>query len=1046
MARIHLIVPYFGEFLNYFQLFLNSLRCNPLVKIHLFTDIDIRNYEIPNNLRVVHFTLSEFRQRMSKFLLKHFNEKVEENEIVSFYRKLCDYKVTYPLFFEDEMTEIPASDFIGYGDLDVIYGNLEKFLDLEADAIGVHHGHFTAYRNLPVYKFLFLQIPNYVSRCKDSNAQFIDELDFHNLLTSLISSRGGKICWLKKSLCDIIPACHYYLFPNFDFTRYKRNFRSNTNIEKNIHYLEYTKGCITAHYDDKTTEEVSYLHLQKHEMKLEVDITSTMYFINETSFLEEAPRVKEVIPRHVFLTWKSKDFPPLMKASVEALKSQNPKFKFSFFDNDDCERFLSEHYPKEVLLAFRRLIPGAYKADLWRLCVLYKYGGIYLDIKFQCINGFQLSSLLDREYFATDGTFLENGIAYDSVYNAIIVCKKKSEYLLRGIVNIVRNVQEGFYGNSPYIITGPHLMGKCHHFAKLEKHYPIKFVLTDTADYVEMNGKGILKGYSGYRQEIPPQNKSYYRHAWDLRKVFDESISYQLDLSLYSERIQKYWFQMNGKVNLHVPCHPEAKEKTRLFLEAMMGQKKYNVYYYGSEDFPCSIRIQTSNFYESFLQMAYHPRMDVICLAFSHRELPTIPDVHRYSVFEFSVDYNDSHAPYKAYPSRVAADKNNGRHYHFFVPPYLQAEKYSLRKDDEEVTIGFIGKNPPSDIFLEVSKQFPTVTFIVSCSTKFAVNPNIKYYSGFDFLQKCSALLLPYSDSLLSCQEALEAQACGIPVIAPDWGVFPEIIKQKETGLLCHTIADYCYGVDLVLRRRFNSEYIRNRILKRHSLSTYQEKISVAIETFLDLWRAEKRGWFSPDSHLRQENQEDKIFTDIYTKNLWQCGSGTGSKVSATEIYREFLQKYMKEHNIKSVVDYGCGDWQFSCLIDWTGIDYTGYDIVEHLVKINQRKYGTENIKFEHFTGQEIKDVDLIICKDVLQHCEQPIVARTLAMFQRHAKRILVTNDYGQQCNREIKNGQWTELDIRKYPFCIDSRILLEYTVPCIPGLPDSHKAVFELL
>ena len=52
------------------------------------------------------------------------------------------------------------------------------------------------------------------------------------------------------------------------------------------------------------------------------------------------------------------------------------------FHDQDCRAFIEREYPPEVLMAYDRLIPTAFKADLWRYCVLYKYGGAYLDVKY----------------------------------------------------------------------------------------------------------------------------------------------------------------------------------------------------------------------------------------------------------------------------------------------------------------------------------------------------------------------------------------------------------------------------------------------------------------------------------------------------------------------------------------------------------------------------------------------------------------------------------------------------------------------------------------
>ena len=53
------------------------------------------------------------------------------------------------------------------------------------------------------------------------------------------------------------------------------------------------------------------------------------------------------------------------------------------FHDQDCRAFIESEYPPDVLMAYDRLIPTAFKADLWRYCILYKYGGAYLDVKYK---------------------------------------------------------------------------------------------------------------------------------------------------------------------------------------------------------------------------------------------------------------------------------------------------------------------------------------------------------------------------------------------------------------------------------------------------------------------------------------------------------------------------------------------------------------------------------------------------------------------------------------------------------------------------------------
>src|SRR5882762_4435764 len=87
-------------------------------------------------------------------------------------------------------------------------------------------------------------------------------------------------------------------------------------------------------------------------------------------------------------------------------------------------------------------------------------------------------------------------------------------------------------------------------------------------------------------------------------------------------------------------------------------------------------------------------------------------------------------------------------------------------------------------------------------------------------------------------------------------------------------------------------------------------------------------------------------FEEIYAQNAWGFGSGHGSLPAATKGYRTFLTQFLKQNSIKSVVDFGSGDWQFSRLIDWSGIEYLGLETVPPLTKKNEQTYGTPHIRF----------------------------------------------------------------------------------------------------
>ena len=161
-----------------------------------------------------------------------------------------------------------------------------------------------------------------------------------------------------------------------------------------------------------------------------------------------------IFPLTIYQTWHTKRLPPKMRERVELLKRQNPRFEHRLFDDADCRAFIRDHFRPDVLDAYDALIPGAYKADLWRCCVLYIHGGIYLDIKFACVNGFRLIELTEQNHFVLDR------MPPLSIYNAVMACQKGHPLLWLAIRKIVENVADRFYGSSPLEPTGPLMLGK----------------------------------------------------------------------------------------------------------------------------------------------------------------------------------------------------------------------------------------------------------------------------------------------------------------------------------------------------------------------------------------------------------------------------------------------------------------------------------------------------------------------------------------------------------------------------------------------------------
>jgi len=225
------------------------------------------------------------------------------------------------------------------------------------------------------------------------------------------------------------------------------------------------------------------------------------------------------IPLIIFQTWITSNLPPKMLKTVNKLKATNPEFEHRLFDDNDIRAFLTEYFNPDVLFAFNKLVPGAFRADLWRYCVLYIYGGIYLDIKYEPINNFKFLDIIDKEYVTLDRNHFGGALG---IYNGFIIAKPNNDIFLKLINKVIENVKSKFYGCNALQVTGPTLMGQImfpnKRFNEMCNSFNMKYS-TDGMGII-FKDKRILQQYSEYRKEQSALPKSNYQLLWERRGIY----------------------------------------------------------------------------------------------------------------------------------------------------------------------------------------------------------------------------------------------------------------------------------------------------------------------------------------------------------------------------------------------------------------------------------------------------------------------------------------------------------------------------------------------
>ena len=237
------------------------------------------------------------------------------------------------------------------------------------------------------------------------------------------------------------------------------------------------------------------------------------------------------IPNNVFQTWMRRRFRKEMHATWLANVTQNPQFHFHLFDDVACRAFLVAEMDARIVATYDRLLPGAYKADLWRLCILYKRGGIYMDIKYRALRPLvelfaevtQGDTTLVREQWhpVKDVT---------AIYQAILIARPGDPLLLRGIERIVENVETRYYGDNVLDPTGPVMLGRCllpSDEGKIRLQMQVSPTNESVTQILDSEGRNWFHPYSAYRLNqnmdiLLYGTRQYYADMWRERTIYGD--------------------------------------------------------------------------------------------------------------------------------------------------------------------------------------------------------------------------------------------------------------------------------------------------------------------------------------------------------------------------------------------------------------------------------------------------------------------------------------------------------------------------------------------
>ena len=157
-----------------------------------------------------------------------------------------------------------------------------------------------------------------------------------------------------------------------------------------------------------------------------------------------------MIPKNIFQTHKSHEYLKANKELFQAAFSwyKNKGYTYKFYTDKDCDVFMQQNYP-DIYPLYAKLTLPVMKADLWRYCVIYKYGGIYADV--------------DTILVSSPDIFIKNKDLIVAPENADHICQwtfaaPPGSPILKSIIDyVVSQISGNVYNGKHFVLntTGP---------------------------------------------------------------------------------------------------------------------------------------------------------------------------------------------------------------------------------------------------------------------------------------------------------------------------------------------------------------------------------------------------------------------------------------------------------------------------------------------------------------------------------------------------------------------------------------------------------------
>jgi hypothetical protein len=229
------------------------------------------------------------------------------------------------------------------------------------------------------------------------------------------------------------------------------------------------------------------------------------------------------IHKNLFLCYKNKNIP---LSIIKDLKDKNPGWKIKLYDDKECADFIFTNYGELMYNLFKSIKDGPIKADLFRICILHYYGGVYSDI-----DNIILKPL--DEIIQKGCTFGVGASFMPGIVNPAFFYSTKNNKILYECIELYKNI----ISQDPYSYWGYSIV------------YNMAFILNQ---YLEIKNKSSIIDLPYYNQIIQFYKEDYSYTAFEFIKcAFNPEYNLLRYVYLFNDKDEKIIALHNPEYNNH---------------------------------------------------------------------------------------------------------------------------------------------------------------------------------------------------------------------------------------------------------------------------------------------------------------------------------------------------------------------------------------------------------------------------------------------------------------------------------------------------------------